>query len=96
MYGDTWAGKANGVINLAAENKIMESNAFALSRAKNTSEPSFAARVRSNKRLATNKASAQPRPIRNPNCVGQILASAPAAFNLRSKIVANRLVADCQ
>ena len=69
----------------------MESNAFAQSKAKNTSEPSFAAQVRSNKRLATNKASAQPRPVRKPNCVGQILASAPAAFNLRSKIVANSL-----
>ena len=24
VYGDTWAGKANGVINLAAENKMRE------------------------------------------------------------------------
>ena len=24
MYGDTWAGKANGIINLAAENKVRE------------------------------------------------------------------------
>ena len=24
VYGDTWAGKGNGVINLAAENKMRE------------------------------------------------------------------------
>ena len=53
----------------------MESKAFAPSTAQNASDPFFAARVRSNKRLATNKVSAQIRPVRKPNCVGQILIS---------------------
>ena len=72
----------------------MESNAFAQWRAKNTSEPCFATQVRSNKaRLATNKASAQPRPVRKPNCVGQILAFAQTC-DLLSLSLSPRLLTD--
>ena len=69
----------------------MESKTFAKSSAKNDSDPFFTAQVCSNKRRATNKAFARPRPVRKPNCVDQIFVLAPVAFNLQSKIVTNSL-----
>ena len=45
-------------------NTHMESKSFAQSTAKNTNDP------RTNIRRATNKASAEPRPVRKLNCVG--------------------------